>query len=77
MGASAFFLSMVSPVLRSMLCGTFRESAGKQMELDEVDRSSFRHLLDMACGRGVQNVRSLHGVLRIAQLADRFQVSLL
>ena len=45
--ANAFLLSMLSPVLHKMVCGGFKESAAKRLEIDEVDQRDFEQVLDL------------------------------
>ena len=56
---SAFCPSLISPVLRTMVCGSFRESAEKQILLDDADERALRHVMDLAsgCSEGVQRRR--------------------
>ena len=68
-------LSIASPVLQPMVCGKFRESIARRIELDDVDIQSFQHLLDLWCGRQVMVIGGLEGLIQLAALANRFQVS--
>ena len=37
MKANSFLLSVCSPVLHKMICGSFNESGGREMEVKDVD----------------------------------------
>ena len=51
MRASSFLLSVCSPVLHRMLCGSFMESSDKRLDLQDVDGSAFGKALDLCCGK--------------------------
>ena len=43
--ADSFLLSVCSPVLHKMICGSFNESGGRVMEIKDVDGAAFRKVL--------------------------------
>jgi hypothetical protein len=49
--ANSFLLSMCSPVLQKMLCGSFMESSDRKLELKDVDGWAFGTTLDICCGK--------------------------
>jgi hypothetical protein len=61
--------------LHKMLCGSFSESKGKKLKLKDVDGGIFLKALDVWCGR--EDCRELEwGELqRLANVADRFQMT--
>ena len=71
---SAFVLSMVSPVLHRALCGSFRESEARRVELEEVDPVCFQHVLDLWCGMDGVEIDGVRQLLQTAHVAERFQV---
>jgi len=73
--ANAFLLSMLSPVLHKMVCGGFKESAAKRLEIDEVDQRDFEQVLDLWWGKGAVQAMELEAVARLASVAERFQIA--
>ena len=71
---SAFLLSRMSPVLHKAVCGHFRESRARCVELEDVDPVCFQHVLDLWCGREGVEVESVGQLMRAAGVAERFQV---
>ena len=73
---SAFCLSLISPELRTMVCGSFRESTEKQILLDNVDEGALGHGMDLACGRpeGVR-VADLREMMGVGAFAHRYQMA--
>ena len=69
--SSAFCLSLISQVLRTMVRGSFRESAEKQILLDDVDERALGHVMDLACGQ-VCDLREMMGV---GAFAHRYQMA--
>ena len=65
---------MLSPVLQKSVCGNFRESAAKSVELEDVELASFQHVLDLWCGRESVEFGSVQQLMRAAALTDRLQV---
>ena len=73
--ANRFVLSMCSPVLHRMLCGSFIESNEKKITLKDMDRRTFGKAVDMWCGK-LNNVEmSLDEVNDLASVADRLQMT--
>ena len=72
--ASSFLLSMASPFLHRMLCGSFRESVTRRVSLDEIDKKAFEEVLDLWCGKEVSSEKELGEVMALASLADRLQM---
>ena len=72
---SAFLLSMLSPVLQKSVCGGFRESAARRVELADVEPASFQRVLDLWCGRESVVFESVRQLMRTTALAERFQVA--
>ena len=58
--------------MHKMLCGNFRESKEKNLNLDDVDGNVFIKALDVWCGR---KVAELDEVPHVASVADRFQMT--
>ena len=77
--ANSFLLSLLSPVLHKMICGSFVESSSKKIELHDVDYLIFSKVLDVWYGK--QSLKShtettnIHELLQLGDLADRFQIS--
>ncbi len=72
---SGFLLSLLSPIFQRAICGPFRESSSRSIQLDEVDRTDFEMLVDLAMGRiGLAANTEILQVVRLASLADRFQM---
>ena len=77
MVVNSFALSLLSPVLHKMVCGSFRESEQKVVELQDVDARSFLKVFNLWCCRAVMldsevNVDELR---QLATVADRFQIT--
>jgi hypothetical protein len=70
---NSFLLSMCSPVLHKMLCGSFIESSGRKLALKDVDGTSFGRALDMWCGKKTEI--GLDDARELASLADRLQMT--
>jgi hypothetical protein len=73
--ASSFLLALASPVLRTMLCGSFSESKEKKLRLDDVEMGIFIKALDIWCGRADGLEMELYDVQELASVADRFQIT--
>ena len=58
-----------------MVCGGFKESAGKKLELHDVDACSFIKVLDLWCGRDIMSRMGLNELRQLAIVADRFQIT--
>ena len=58
-----------------MVCGSFCESAEKQILLDDVDKRALGHVMDLACGRpeGVQ-VGDLWEMVEAGAFAHQYQM---
>ena len=71
--SSAFCLSLISPVFRTMVCGSFKERAEKRLEIKDEDERALRLAIDLACGRegGVQVV-DLREMAGLGAFADRY-----
>ena len=59
-----------------MVCGSFRESAEKQILLDDADERALRHVMDLACGcpDGVQLV-DVREMVELGLFADRYEMA--
>ena len=66
---------MCSPVLHKMICGSFNESEGRLLEVQDVDGSAFRKVLDLWCGKGLEPNADVEILLKLGSVADRFQVT--
>ena len=75
MKANSFLLSVCSPVLHKMICGSFNESGGRAMEVKDVDGAAFRKVLDLWCGRELETNADIDVLLKLGSVADRFQVT--
>ena len=69
------FLCLLSPVLHTMLCGSFTESRGRFINLHDVDESMFLMMLDLWCGKECRLDQNIGRLLELGMLADRFQVA--
>ena len=49
--ANSFLLSMASPVLHKMICGSFREGMSRQLSLTDVDAQVFEQILNLWYGK--------------------------
>ena len=70
--ASAFMLSLASPVLFRALCGPFKESKSKTLQLDDTSRKSFQNVMHLAAGNTIS--ATFTGLLEMAEIADRLQM---
>ncbi len=70
-----FLLGFFSPVLRTMLCRGFKESAGKRLELKEVDSSAFSKVLELWSGANGYRKSDWNEIQALATVADRFQIT--
>ena len=75
MNANSFLLSVCSPVLHKMICGSFNESGGRLMELKDVDGATFCKVLDVWCGKELEPKADVGILLKLGSVADRFQVT--
>ena len=57
-----------------MLCGGFREGAGRRVTLEDVDGRRFDEVLDMWCGKEGRGNKGLVDVMTMAGVADRLQM---
>ena len=57
-----------------MLCGGFREGAGRRAALEDVDGRAFDEVLDMWCGKEGRGNKGLVDVMTMAGVADRLQM---
>ena len=71
---SSFLLSMASPYLHKMLCGSFREGVTRRVSLDDIDKKAFEEVLDLWCGKEDRSEKELSEVITMASLADRLQM---
>ena len=73
---SAFCLSLLSPVLRTMICeGCFRESTERQLQLDDEDERALRLTMELGCGgEGGVKVRDVMEMIGVGVIADRYQM---
>ena len=55
---------MLSPVLHKMVCGGFKESAAKRLEIYEVDQRDFEKVLDVWRGKDAVQAMELEAVAR-------------
>jgi hypothetical protein len=58
-----------------MMCGNFRESAGRRLEINDVDGRAFGKVLDLWSGREDREEKDLREVHLLARIADRFQIN--
>ena len=75
MRANSFLLSVCSPVLHRMLCGSFAESKAKTLQLKDVHGAAFGKALEICCGKDHIKELSLGDVKELASVADRFQMT--
>ena len=47
MRANSFLLSMASPVLHKMICGSFREGVTRHLSLTDIDAQVFEQILNL------------------------------
>ena len=65
---------MLSPFFRKAICGDFKESAEKRMEVDAGDdQSLFEKMIALACGCKVTVARMCH-LADLASMADKYQM---
>ena len=69
---SGFLLSLVSPVLHTMVCGAFKEGLSKRLVLGETEERAFETVLRLA--GGATHVEAMH-IREVVQLAHRLQMS--
>ena len=72
--ASGFVLSLASPVLRKMICGSFDESVERKVKLQDVGQKVFFDVLDLWCGTSLVPNQHLDYALELAITADRFEM---
>ena len=71
---NGFFLCLCSPVLQKMLCGGFRESSTRRLELEDVNDEIFAEVLEFWCGKKLSDNEDVEHLLALAGIADRFQI---
>ena len=71
---SAFLLCLVSPVLHKLLCGQFKERASKEIELLETEALEFQLMIDLACGHEIKDNGHASTLIKVAELADRYEL---
>ena len=72
---SGFLISLLSPVLLRAVCGCFRESSNRKVELEDVEREEFEQLVRISTGHTILASKTdVWHVMRLAALADRFQM---
>ena len=72
---NSFLLSVCSPVLHKMLCGSFTESHRKKIILQDVDGSAFGKAFDIWCGKESTTELEMKDVKVLASVADLFQMT--
>ena len=70
--ASAFLLCLVSPVFHKLLCGEFKERATRKIDLPEIDKAEFQIMIDLVCGKEINEIVEISTLITVAELADRF-----
>ena len=73
--ANSFLLSLCSPVLHKMICGSFAESSGSQIEFKDVNGTVFDKTFHLWCGNEIREVQNVHELLMLGSVADRFQMT--
>ena len=66
---------MCSPVLHKMICGSFIESFGRLIEVQDVEGVIFGKVLDLWCGKEIREVKKFNELLELGSVADRFQIT--
>ena len=74
MRANSFLLSLASPVLLKMICGSFREASTRRLSLEDVDGKAFEEVLNLWCGKEGRGEQELGDVLVMASVADRLEM---
>ena len=74
MQANSFLLSMASPVLHKMICGSFREGTSRRFYLEDVDGKAFEGVLNLWCGKEGREEQELGDVIVMASVADRLEM---
>jgi hypothetical protein len=69
---NTFLICLISPVLHKLVCGQFKERASRQLELPETDAAAFQMMIDLACGREINDCIEISTLIKIAELADQF-----
>ena len=72
--ANSFFLSLASPVLHKMICGSFSESQTRRLKLEDVDGNSFGKVLNLWCGKEGRAEEELGDMMVMANVADRLEM---
>ena len=72
---NSFVLCLFSPVFRRMVCGPFRESTERRIQLEAKEETPFRQAMDLACGRMDTVARDMKELVELAAFADRFEMS--
>ena len=70
---NSFLLSMASPVLHKMICGSFREGVTRQLSLRDVDAQVFEQILNLWYGKE-EHAEQLSDVMVMASVADRLEM---
>ena len=65
---------MISPVLHKMVSGCFKETIVGSISLEDVDRSAFEQVINLACGVDGMAAYNFSRIMLLASVADRFQV---
>ena len=75
--ANSFLLSLCSPVLHKMICGSFNENKNGRIDLHDVDGREFEFMLNIWCGNEEVGGKGLtiRDVQQLGTVADRFQVT--
>ena len=71
--ANSFLLSMASPVLHKMICGSFRESKTRHLSLEDIEARAFEQILNLWCGKEGR-ADQLGDVMVMASVADRLEM---
>jgi hypothetical protein len=72
--ASNFLLSLLSPVWRAKLCGSFADSSNGRLELQADEEATFQQLLHLGIGATATISGGLRGLVVVAMMADRYRM---
>ena len=70
-----FLLGMLSPAWRTKLCGGIGIKGEQLLDMDEEDPSLFLKVVALGCGNTVAMDGGLEELVRLARMADKYQVA--
>ena len=70
-----FLLGMLSPAWRTKLCGGIGTNGEQLLDMEEEDPSLFLKVVALGCGKAVAMDEGFEELVRLARMADKYQVS--